>query len=177
NNINARACFPPDSLSIPHESYQPGDFLIGGITSQMWYFFHELSFHKQPSQDLSFQFPIANIFIVYGEILTVMWLSSLMFQSDSFHQENAPMGKLWIVTAQIDFTIMGLVTSWDSELFQGTISFEVPSDEPLGFQTYLQNLKCCSEQGDNFLKDFWEQAFHCTLSNSKESVEHNKICT
>uniref|UniRef100_A0A8C6VGG1 G-protein coupled receptors family 3 profile domain-containing protein n=1 Tax=Naja naja TaxID=35670 RepID=A0A8C6VGG1_NAJNA len=119
----------------------------------------------------------ANIFIVYGEILTVMWLSSLMFQSDSFHQENAPMGKLWIVTAQIDFTIMGLVTSWDSELFQGTISFEVPSDEPLGFQTYLQNLKCCSEQGDNFLKDFWEQAFHCTLSNSKESVEHNKICT
>uniref|UniRef100_A0A670Z1W4 G-protein coupled receptors family 3 profile domain-containing protein n=1 Tax=Pseudonaja textilis TaxID=8673 RepID=A0A670Z1W4_PSETE len=93
----------------------------------------------------------ANIFIVYGEILTVMWLSSLMFQSDSFHQENAPTGKLWIVTAQIDFTIMGV--------------------------TYLQSLKCCSEQGDNFLKDFWEQAFHCTLSNSKESVEHNKICT
>ncbi|XP_070582926.1 vomeronasal type-2 receptor 26-like [Erythrolamprus reginae] len=118
-----------------------------------------------------------NIFVVYGETLTVMWLSSLMFQSDSFHQENASIGKLWIVTAQIDFTIMGLVTSWDSKLFQGTISFEVPSNEPLGFQTYLQNLKCCPEEGDNFLQDFWEQAFQCTFSDCKESLEQDKVCT
>ncbi|XP_070810701.1 vomeronasal type-2 receptor 26-like [Pituophis catenifer annectens] len=119
----------------------------------------------------------AKIFAVYGETLTVMWLSSLMFQTESDYSENASVGRLWIVTAQIDFTIMGLVTSWDSELFQGTISFEVPSNEPLGFQTYLQNLKCCSAHGDHFLKDFWEQAFHCTFSNSRESVKHNKLCT
>ncbi|KAG8140931.1 hypothetical protein E2320_003561 [Naja naja] len=64
NNISARDCFPPDSLPIPHESYHPGDFLIGGITSQMWYFFHKLSFQKQPSQDQSFQSPISHMVLL-----------------------------------------------------------------------------------------------------------------
>uniref|UniRef100_A0A8C6VHG0 G-protein coupled receptors family 3 profile domain-containing protein n=1 Tax=Naja naja TaxID=35670 RepID=A0A8C6VHG0_NAJNA len=117
------------------------------------------------------------IFVVYGETLTVMWLSTLMFQSPSSYSGNISVGRLWIVTAQIDFTVMGLVTSWDSEFFQGTISFEVPSNEPLGFQTYLQKLKCCSTHDDYFLKDFWEQAFHCKFSNSNGSVGHNKLCT
>uniref|UniRef100_A0A670ZAG3 G-protein coupled receptors family 3 profile domain-containing protein n=1 Tax=Pseudonaja textilis TaxID=8673 RepID=A0A670ZAG3_PSETE len=119
----------------------------------------------------------AKIFVVYGETLTVMWLSTLMFQSPSGYSENVSIGRLWIVTAQIDFTVLGLVTSWDSEFFQGTLSFEVPSNEPLGFQTYLQKLKCCSTHDDHFLKDFWEQAFHCKFSNSNGSVGHNELCT
>ncbi|XP_025025841.1 vomeronasal type-2 receptor 26-like [Python bivittatus] len=119
----------------------------------------------------------AKIFVVYGETLTVMWLSSLMFQPDSYYQENTSVGKLWIVTAQIDFTIMGLVTSWNSEIFQGTMSFEVPSNEPLGFQTYVRSLKCCWAPEDRFLKDFWEQAFNCKFSNSEGSLEQLKICT
>ncbi|XP_054836286.1 vomeronasal type-2 receptor 26-like [Eublepharis macularius] len=40
-----------EEVPIPHEWYQPGDILIGGITSQVIYHFHELSF-EDFSQEL-----------------------------------------------------------------------------------------------------------------------------
>ncbi|XP_062993245.1 vomeronasal type-2 receptor 26-like [Elgaria multicarinata webbii] len=39
-----------DPLPIPHEWYQPGGLIIGGIASQIFYTFDKLSFKKHPSQ-------------------------------------------------------------------------------------------------------------------------------
>ncbi|XP_044279480.1 vomeronasal type-2 receptor 26-like [Varanus komodoensis] len=116
-------------------------------------------------------------FVVYGETLTIIWLNMLMILAGSDDQENISVGKLWITTAQIDFTVMGLITSWDSKIFQGTISFEVHSNEPLGFQAFLQNIKFSWAQGYGFLKDFWEQAFHCSFPNPKMPAKVDKACT
>ncbi|XP_034957719.1 vomeronasal type-2 receptor 26-like [Zootoca vivipara] len=117
-------------------------------------------------------------YVVYGETLTIMWLTTMMFLTDPEYQENTSSGKMWIVTAQIDFTVIGLITGWDSEFFQGTISFEVHSNEPLGFQAYLQNIKLYWEEGDDFLKDFWEQAFQCSFPNRNVPLEvDKKVCT
>ncbi|KAM6451845.1 vomeronasal type-2 receptor 26-like [Liasis olivaceus] len=41
-----------DTFPVPHEWYQPGDLLIGGMTSQNLYAFSEHSFHEHPSQEL-----------------------------------------------------------------------------------------------------------------------------
>ncbi|XP_054836280.1 vomeronasal type-2 receptor 26-like [Eublepharis macularius] len=41
-----------DSIPIPHEWYQPGDLLIGGIAFLSVYHFHELTFNGHPSQEL-----------------------------------------------------------------------------------------------------------------------------
>ncbi|XP_062993246.1 vomeronasal type-2 receptor 26-like [Elgaria multicarinata webbii] len=49
-------CPENDPLPIPHEWYQPGGLIIGGIASQMFYAFDELSFKKHPSQGL-FEIP------------------------------------------------------------------------------------------------------------------------
>nr|XP_034957010.1 vomeronasal type-2 receptor 26-like [Zootoca vivipara] len=41
-----------DPQPIPHNFYQPGDLLIGGIVSQVLYFYNNLSFIEQPGQVL-----------------------------------------------------------------------------------------------------------------------------
>lgn len=45
-----------DPLPVPHEWYQPGDLLIGGITSQIIYTLHLIYFKEHPLQKL-FELP------------------------------------------------------------------------------------------------------------------------
>ncbi|XP_054850400.1 vomeronasal type-2 receptor 26-like [Eublepharis macularius] len=41
-----------DPLPVPHEWYQPGDFLIGGVLTQIGYHLHEIDFSRHPSEEL-----------------------------------------------------------------------------------------------------------------------------
>ncbi|XP_026579620.1 vomeronasal type-2 receptor 26-like, partial [Pseudonaja textilis] len=50
--VNALKCPESDPIPIPHEWFQPGDLLIGGIASQYLYGFSEHTFNVHPSQDL-----------------------------------------------------------------------------------------------------------------------------
>ncbi|XP_066486529.1 vomeronasal type-2 receptor 26-like [Tiliqua scincoides] len=119
----------------------------------------------------------ARTFVVYGETMTVMWLSTLMLLAEPDDQENTLVGRVWIMTVQIDFTVMGLIMSWDFDKFQGTLSFEVHSKEPEGFQAYLQNRRPSWTEGDGFLKVFWEQAFGCSFPSLKMPAKVDKTCS
>ncbi|XP_033026261.1 vomeronasal type-2 receptor 26-like [Lacerta agilis] len=54
----ATRCPVNDPVSLPHEWYQPGNLLIGGVASQIMYLFPQLSFHNHPSQELGLDAPI-----------------------------------------------------------------------------------------------------------------------
>ncbi|XP_060137349.1 vomeronasal type-2 receptor 26-like [Zootoca vivipara] len=41
-----------DPFPLPHEWYQPGGLIIGGIASQLYYVFYEVFFKEHPSQNL-----------------------------------------------------------------------------------------------------------------------------
>ncbi|XP_077169512.1 vomeronasal type-2 receptor 26-like [Paroedura picta] len=45
-------CSKTETFPIPHEQYQPGDVLLGGITSLITYNLHTLSFGEHPSEQL-----------------------------------------------------------------------------------------------------------------------------
>ncbi|XP_033026232.1 vomeronasal type-2 receptor 26-like [Lacerta agilis] len=45
-------CAMKDPFPVPHEWYQPGDFIIGGISSQLFYVFYEVYFREHPSRDV-----------------------------------------------------------------------------------------------------------------------------
>ena len=44
-------CHMSDLIRVPHEWYQPGDLLIGGMISQFIYAFREDLFETVPSQN------------------------------------------------------------------------------------------------------------------------------
>ncbi|KAJ6651682.1 hypothetical protein lerEdw1_020720 [Lerista edwardsae] len=48
---HAAKCPGNDPLYIPQEWYQPGDKLIGGLTSHIYYLLPRYSFEKHPSQE------------------------------------------------------------------------------------------------------------------------------
>ncbi|XP_062993251.1 vomeronasal type-2 receptor 26-like [Elgaria multicarinata webbii] len=51
-------CPSYDTFHVLHEWYQPGDLLIGGISSQIIYFFPSISFEVSPSIEMEMDLPI-----------------------------------------------------------------------------------------------------------------------
>ncbi|XP_077773986.1 vomeronasal type-2 receptor 26-like [Podarcis muralis] len=47
--VNAVRCPPSDPLPVPHEWYQPGGLIIGGMTSHTYYVNTKVDFKKHPS--------------------------------------------------------------------------------------------------------------------------------
>ncbi|XP_062993278.1 vomeronasal type-2 receptor 26-like [Elgaria multicarinata webbii] len=113
-----------------------------------------------------------NTFIIYGESRTMVALTTFMFLGDT-----SSSGRVWILTAQIDFTLMSLQKNVGFELFQGAISFAIHSTELLEFHQFLHTVKPGWTEGDGFLKDFWEQAFNCEFPDPQKLTETNEAGT
>nr|XP_028606917.1 vomeronasal type-2 receptor 26-like [Podarcis muralis] len=118
----------------------------------------------------------ANVFFVYGEPPSFQALRVLFFVAPFI--ELPPLGKVWIVTSHWDFASFSIQKNWDLQTFHGSISFTVHSNQPEGFQKFLQMVRPSWFKRDGFIQDFWEQAFDCLLTTSKEwEGEENKTCT
>ncbi|KAM6449208.1 vomeronasal type-2 receptor 26-like [Liasis olivaceus] len=75
--VNTLKC-QADPFPVPSEWYQPGDLLIGEMTSQILYMFNEQSFEEYPSQNL---FNIPNY---YSARMTYRTTLDLLFKSNRF---------------------------------------------------------------------------------------------
>ncbi|XP_066486318.1 vomeronasal type-2 receptor 26-like [Tiliqua scincoides] len=89
--------------------------------------------------------------------------------------EKVSVGKVWIMTAQWDFSFQTIQRNFDIQTFDGALSLTIHSSEVLGFPKYLQSLQPNLQTGDDFFRIFWEQAFDCSFSNMNE--DYSDICT
>uniref|UniRef100_A0A670K164 G-protein coupled receptors family 3 profile domain-containing protein n=1 Tax=Podarcis muralis TaxID=64176 RepID=A0A670K164_PODMU len=115
----------------------------------------------------------ANTFFVHGENPSFRVLRILLFLAH--FTELPPLEKVWIITSHWDFTSMSLQKNWEMQTFHGSLSFSVHSDQPLGFQEFIQTLNPSWSKRDGFIQDFWEQAFSCSLKMLMEDEE--SACT
>ncbi|XP_044304094.1 vomeronasal type-2 receptor 26-like [Varanus komodoensis] len=115
--------------------------------------------------------------IMYGESLTISWIRTAQFVKDLRENTTTFFRKVWIVTAQIDFILKGFQHGWGLQLFQGAISFTIPSKDPPGFRDFLQRVKPNWNQEDGFLKAFWEQAFDCSFADLTSPTTAHELCT
>ncbi|XP_034957715.1 vomeronasal type-2 receptor 26-like [Zootoca vivipara] len=117
----------------------------------------------------------AQTFIIYGESMALIWLTAIFLVQDNKNNDISSVTKVWIMTSQIDFMLLGLQRSWPLVLFQGALCFTIHSKELLGFHEFLQSIKPDGIKGNGFLKDFWEQAFDCDFPDP--SVDSSEQCT
>ncbi|XP_061445082.1 vomeronasal type-2 receptor 26-like [Rhineura floridana] len=119
----------------------------------------------------------ANVVVVHGEIQAMITLRMIPVVAEF---EDLPMKtrtKVWVMTAQIDFTLLPFQQCWGVQFLHGALSFTTHAKEVLGFLRFLQMRSPNSEKEDGFIEDFWKQAFNCSFSKLViEEMERN-ICT
>uniref|UniRef100_A0A8D2LQH8 G-protein coupled receptors family 3 profile domain-containing protein n=1 Tax=Varanus komodoensis TaxID=61221 RepID=A0A8D2LQH8_VARKO len=118
----------------------------------------------------------ARAFVNYGDTMTIMWLITFKNVLLPDYMESSFVDKVWIMTAQNELIVTGVTRRLNLEMFQGAISFAIHSKQPQGFQKYLQNLRPQWTQADDFLCEFWEQAFECSSPNPQELTQDDKTC-
>ncbi|XP_062993274.1 vomeronasal type-2 receptor 26-like [Elgaria multicarinata webbii] len=128
-------------------------------------------FHKQFTESK------ANTFLLYGDTLTLQWLNNLIPVEDSNDMESMTFGKVWIMTAQIEFALMEVQHGSNMEAFQGALSFMIHTNELPEFEKFLHIIKPSLAQGDGFSKYFWGKAFKCKVPNSNGLTSGSRTCT
>ncbi|KAH0626664.1 hypothetical protein JD844_001758 [Phrynosoma platyrhinos] len=119
----------------------------------------------------------ANVTVVFGDSKSMISLRLLVLMGEAEYLANAPLGKVWIMNAQMDFIEMVFGNDWDIQAFHGSISFTVHSNDVRGFQTFIQLRNPLKVNEDGFLKQFWEQIFSCVFPNSSMKEVADEACT
>ncbi|XP_077774223.1 vomeronasal type-2 receptor 26-like [Podarcis muralis] len=119
----------------------------------------------------------ANVVVVHGEIHTILIMRTMPKVAET---DDIPMhatSKVWIMTAQMEFTSFPIQRGWEIDFLHGALSLAVSSKELAGFQKFVQMRNPASEREDSFLQLFWEQAFICSFSNASLNKELEESCT
>ncbi|XP_033030221.1 vomeronasal type-2 receptor 26-like [Lacerta agilis] len=119
----------------------------------------------------------ANVVVVIGEIQSMMVLRILPTMAETINMPVKIKAKVWIMTAQMDFTSFSFQRNWDMHFLHGAISFGVHSANLLGFQKFLQVRNPVTEREDGFIRTFWEEAFLCSLPLLPFEKKDNELCT
>ncbi|XP_077772820.1 vomeronasal type-2 receptor 26-like, partial [Podarcis muralis] len=119
----------------------------------------------------------ANVVVVYGGTKSMLILRSMVALGELENVTKTTVGKVWILTAQLDFTAMTYQMSMDMQVFHGSLSFTVHSNVVQGFKAFLQAQNPFEVNGNGFLKQFWAQAFLCLFTNSNTEKQASGTCT
>ncbi|XP_054850288.1 vomeronasal type-2 receptor 26-like [Eublepharis macularius] len=117
----------------------------------------------------------ANVCFVYAEVPAILVLRIMLFQAPMF--SLPPVGKVWIVTSHWDFESVSIQGIWDISSFHGALSITIHSNQPPGFQNFLQLIRPSWSERDGFIQNFWEQVFSCSLKISNEQEDNQRSCT
>ncbi|XP_070583631.1 vomeronasal type-2 receptor 26-like [Erythrolamprus reginae] len=97
-----------------------------------------------------------------------------------FNYDNIPkkrMAKVWIMTAQMEFTSILMQRQLSIDFLHGALSFAIHSKELTGIQQYIQKRNPNLEKDDGFVRGFWKDAFECSFSSGITDENTERICT
>ncbi|XP_039174773.1 vomeronasal type-2 receptor 26-like [Crotalus tigris] len=117
---------------------------------------------------------ISSVVIVYCEN-QVMVLFRMISVSEYFDTTVERKDKVWIFSAQMEYTSVPFQRDSSIDFIHGALSFSVSSKKILGFKSCAQMTNGVPEKEDSLSGVFWEQIFGCSFSNS--TLKPEKRCT
>ncbi|XP_062993020.1 vomeronasal type-2 receptor 26-like [Elgaria multicarinata webbii] len=115
-----------------------------------------------------------NVILVYGDGQSVEGLRIVLFSAEFSHKR--PLERVWIITAQWDFTAVFNGASLNTRTFNGTLSFTFHTNLVPGFQDFLESINPF-QSTIYFIQQFWASAFLCSLPQYNLYVPNKKSCT
>ncbi|XP_058038627.1 vomeronasal type-2 receptor 26-like [Ahaetulla prasina] len=136
------------------------------------------SFEPLVAMAASLAKPSVKVYIVNADSQAVACLKWLLYLYGSLESPTQlTIGKVWLMTAQWDFSSETFHRQFDIHVFHGALSLASHSKEVLGFTEFLRSVHPTWSKEDGFIKIVWEQAFNCLFPNSHEGKESNNSCT
>ncbi|XP_070583935.1 vomeronasal type-2 receptor 26-like [Erythrolamprus reginae] len=115
--------------------------------------------------------------ILSAEIIGFVPLRLMIYFFNYDNIPNERMAKVWIMTAQMEFTTLLMQRPLPIDFLHGALSFAIHSKELRGFQQFMQKRNPNLEKNDGFIRDFWKDAFECSFSNDITDGNAERICT
>ncbi|XP_032092325.1 vomeronasal type-2 receptor 26-like [Thamnophis elegans] len=115
--------------------------------------------------------------ILNAEITGLMTLRLMVYALDSDDIPKQRKAKIWIMTAQMEFTSILMQRELPIDFLHGALSFAIHSRELTGFREFMQKRNPTLGKGDGFIRDFWKDAFECSFSSDIKDRDTDKICT
>ncbi|XP_033024299.1 vomeronasal type-2 receptor 26-like [Lacerta agilis] len=119
----------------------------------------------------------ANVVVAYGEASTTIFLRWLPYLSMLGSMKTNVKGKVWISTAQVEYISVAFQRDWDATIFNGAITFRIHSNDLPGFHQYVEGRNPFNAEGDDFIWDFWQNAFGCVFPHRFLDEVMGDICT
>ncbi|XP_066486182.1 vomeronasal type-2 receptor 26-like [Tiliqua scincoides] len=113
------------------------------------------------------------VLVVNADTHIMIMLQYFLYLAQMENMTETTMGKVWVMTAQWDFSSQPYFNTLDTEVFHGALSFMVNSNDVFGFQYFLHVLNSHWPKEDGFIRLFWEQAVKSLLPASKEAEKMN----
>ncbi|XP_058039691.1 vomeronasal type-2 receptor 26-like [Ahaetulla prasina] len=107
--------------------------------------------------------------------MVVLRLIINFFNYDNIPKERT--SKVWIMTAQMEFTSIPMQRHFHIDFLHGALSFAIHSKELTGFQVYMKKRNPNLEKDNGFIRDFWKDAFECSFSSDITDENDERICT
>ncbi|XP_015279001.1 PREDICTED: vomeronasal type-2 receptor 26-like [Gekko japonicus] len=161
-------------------------FSQSGICFAFVAIYHSLGFDDDLSGTLNWMMEIGNelmnstatTVVFYGEadsMINFRWL--LMYLPTIQDVIQTLRGKVWVLTAQMDFTSLQYQRRWDIQVIHGALSLAVHSSKLPGFQQFLHSRNHLSTKEDGFIRAFWSQAFSCVFPDSVSDEMGEDLCS
>ncbi|XP_062993018.1 vomeronasal type-2 receptor 26-like [Elgaria multicarinata webbii] len=115
-----------------------------------------------------------NVILVYGDGQSVEGFRMVLYSAEFSHKR--PLERVWIITAQWDFTAVSNGAMLTTRTFNGTLSFTFHTNLVPGFQDFLESINPF-QSTIYFIQQFWISAFLCSLPQYNLYVPNKESCT
>ncbi|XP_032092131.1 vomeronasal type-2 receptor 26-like [Thamnophis elegans] len=117
-----------------------------------------------------------NVLLYHGESFALSYLLWIQYVPNIEEVRSKPKGIVWIITAQVEFSLNPFQRAWDIKIIDGALSLIVHSTALPEFRSFARKQNPFTTKGDGFIRQFWQEAFDCVFPNVTSDVPEN-ICS
>ncbi|KAH0626206.1 hypothetical protein JD844_001043 [Phrynosoma platyrhinos] len=130
--------------------------------------------HKLAKIKLVLSSSDTDVILVHGDARSMESLRTVLYFSE--FNEKKPTQKVWVITAQWDFTSPFSTEVFTPKSFNGTLSFTLHTKEVKGYAEFLDTLNP-NEKNDFYTPLFWACTFGCSLPQYNHYMSNAANCT